>query len=79
MVAPLVATDSATDPALVAGVMLVVSIALVIALFEKAVASNIPTSVEGRFSPFLNLAVIPLGVAWITFATVLLGRGLAPA
>ncbi len=79
MVAPLVAANSATDPALVAGVMLVLSLALVIALFEKAVASNVSAPVPGRFSPFLNLAVVLLGVAWITFATVLLGRGLAPA
>jgi hypothetical protein len=74
----LVLPDVLSDPAQVAGAMLVVSIVLVAALFEKAVASNTLAPVPRRLSPLLNLSVVLLGVAWIAFATVLLGRGLAP-
>jgi hypothetical protein len=69
---------SAFDTARAAAAMFVMSVVLVVALFEKAVASNARTVTGTRLAGHLNVAVLPLGVAWLVLAAVLTNLGLAP-
>jgi hypothetical protein len=55
----------------------VVSLVLLVLLFEKAVAVNVSAPGFHRLSRCLDVGVVPLGSGWIIVAALALGRLLA--